>query len=79
MIAPTDPLPDDLDTAHQLIRELIDTLAQQVHLNEKLQHRLEQALRRLYGRKTERIDPDQLLLFAREIIEQAQAEPASVP
>jgi transposase len=79
MIAPADSLPDDLETAHQLIRELLETLAQQVHLNETLQHQLEQALRRFYGRKTERIDPNQLLLFAREIIEQAQAEPASAP
>ncbi len=33
MIALADPLPDDLETAHQLIRELLKTLAQQVHLN----------------------------------------------
>jgi transposase len=79
MIAPDTPLPDDLEAAHQLIRELLRTLTQQVHLNEKLQHQLEQALRRLYGRKTERIDPDQLLLFAREIIEQARAEPVPAP
>ena len=66
MITPADPLPDDLETAHQLIRELLRTLAQQVHLNEKLQHQLEQLLRRRYGPKTERIDPAQLLLFAQE-------------
>ncbi len=74
MITLADPLPDDLETAHQLIRELLKTLAQQAHLNEKLQHQLEQLLRQLYGPKTERIDPGQLLLFAREIL--AQAEPA---
>jgi transposase len=77
MIALADPLPDDLETAHQLIRELLRTLAQQVHLNEKLQHQLEQLLRQRYGPKTERIDPAQLLLFAREILE--QAEPAPTP
>jgi len=77
MISIDDPLPADLDTAHQLIRELLKTLAQQVYLNDKLQHQLEKLLRQLYGKKTERIDPDQLLLFAREIIEQAQAEPAA--
>ena len=66
MITLADPLPDDLETAHQLIRELIKTLAQQVHLNEKLQHQLEQLLRQRYGRKTEQIDPAQLLLFAQE-------------
>jgi transposase len=77
MVTLADPLPDDLETAHQLIRELLKTLAQQVHLNEKLQHQLEQLLRQRYGPKTERIDPAQLLLFAQEIL--AQAEPAPAP
>ena len=77
MITLADPLPDDLETAHQLIRELLKTLAQQVHLNDKLQHQLEQLLRQRYGPKGERIDPAQLLLFAREIL--AQAEPTPVP
>ncbi|MGO9462596.1 MAG: IS66 family transposase [Isosphaeraceae bacterium] len=77
MITLADPLPDDLETAHQLIRELLKTLAQQVHLNDKLQHQLEQLLRQRYGPKGERIDPAQLLLFAQEIL--AQAEPAPTP
>src|SRR3954447_12331894 len=61
-------LPGDLDACHQLIRELLESLAEQTHLNEKLQHQLEQLLRQRYGRKTETIDPAQLLLFAREIL-----------
>jgi transposase len=77
MITLAEPLPDDLQTAHQLIRELLETLAQQVHLNEKLQHQLEQLLRQRYGPKTERIDPAQLLLFARDILEQAEPAPAA--
>jgi transposase len=77
MITLADPLPDDLETAHQLIRELLETLAEQIHLNDKLQHQLEQLLRQRYGPKGERIDPAQLLLFAREIL--AQAEPAPTP
>lgn len=81
MITLTDPLPDDLETAHQLIRELLKTLAQQIHLNEKLQHQIEQLLRQRYGPKGERIDPAQLLLFAREILAQAEPtpEPAATP
>src|SRR5207302_9690738 len=81
MITPADPLPDDLETAHQLIRELLQTLSQQIHLNAKLQHQLEQPLRQRYGRKSERIDPAQLLLFAQEILAQAEPEPGpdSVP
>src|SRR3954463_12928663 len=79
MIAPDDPLPDDLEAAHQLIRELLETLSQQLHLNAKLQHQLEQLLRHRYGRKSERIDPAQLLLFAREILAQAGPEPEPEP
>ena len=75
MISIADPLPDDLETAHQLIRELLETLGQQIHLNEKLQHQLEQLLRQRYGKKGERIDPAQLLLFAQEILAQAEAAP----
>jgi transposase len=73
------PLPDDLETAHQLIRELIAALRRQTHLNANLQHQLEQLLRRLYGRKSETLDPNQLLLFAREILEATAAEPETTP
>jgi transposase len=79
MIAPADPLPDDLEAAHQLIRELLETLSQQLHLNAKLQHQLEQLLRHRYGRKSERVDPAQLLLFAQEILAQAEPPPDSTP
>jgi len=68
-------LPPDLETCHQLIRELLESLAAQTHLNEKLQHQLEQLLRQRYGKKTEQIDPAQLLLFAQEILAQAEAAP----
>jgi transposase len=77
MITPAGPLPGDLKTAHQRILELQETLGQQIHLNEKLQHQLEQLLRQRYGKKSERIDPAQLLLFVQEIL--AQAEPAPTP
>lgn len=63
------PLPDDIEAAHRLIRELLATLREQTHLNANLQHQLEQLLRKLYGRKSEKLDPNQLLLFAREILE----------
>src|SRR3954466_9059419 len=79
MITPADPLPDDLETAHQLIRELLETLGQQIHLNAKLRHQLEQLLRQRYGRKGERVDPAQLLLFAREILARAEPIPDPTP
>src|SRR5882724_9913754 len=79
MTTPADRLPDDLETAHQLIRELLETLGQQIHLNAKLQHQLEQLLRQRYGRKSERVDPAQLLLFAQEILAQTEPEPEPEP
>jgi transposase len=81
-------LPADLDTAHELIRQLVETLRLKEHLIEKLQHQLEQLLRQRYGRKSEKLDPGQLLLFAREILAametealapQPAAEPAPSP
>jgi hypothetical protein len=75
MITPADPLPSDIEAAHQHIRELLETLGQQLHLNAKLQHQLEQLLRQRYGKKSERVDPAQLLLFAQEILARTEPEP----
>jgi hypothetical protein len=73
------PLPGDLESAHRLIRELLATLREQTHLNAHLQHQLEQLLRRLYGRKSEKLDPDQLSLFAQEIAAAGGPEIAPEP
>ena len=73
-IDPNTPLPEDIESAHRLIRELLKSLHQQAHLNEKLQHQLELLLQRIYGKKSEKLDPNQLLLFAREILEAGGSE-----
>jgi transposase len=70
-------MPDDLATAHELIRELAETVHTQGHLIAKLQHQLEQLLRHRFGRKSERLDPAQLLLFAREVLAALESEPAA--
>jgi transposase len=77
MTTSADELPTDLATCHQLIRELIETLRQQASLNEKLQHQLERLLRRVYGPRAERLDPGQLLLFAREVLEAGGEAPGA--
>jgi transposase len=79
MTTSCDELPTDLETCHQLIRQLLETLRQQTFLNDKLQHQLEQLLRRFYGHKSEKLDPNQLLLFAREIIEAGGESPVTAP
>ena len=78
-IDPNTPLPEDIESAHRLIRELLKSLHQQAHLNEKLQHQLEQLLRQIYGQKSEQLDPNQLLLFAREFLEAGKSKPETVP
>src|SRR3954470_717345 len=72
-------LPDDLDTAHRQIREQAETLRQQGQLIARLQHQLEQLLRQRYGKKGERVDPDQLLLFAQGVLAQAEPMPPATP
>src|SRR5436190_2336634 len=72
-------LPTDLDSCHSLIRELLETLRQQGLLIGSMQHQLERLLRQRFGRSSEKIDPDQLLLFAADILAEANATPAIEP
>ncbi len=60
---------------HQMIRELASALGTRDRRIAQLMHRLEQLLRQRYGRRAEKVDPNQLALFARELLEVAQAEP----
>src|SRR5262249_29150798 len=53
------PLPDDPAALKQMILELLDALKKSQHECEGLQQRLDQLLRRLYGPKAERFDPNQ--------------------
>jgi transposase len=58
------PLPDDPQILKQMIIELLATLQETRQEREHLQQRLHLLLERLYGRRTERFNPDQPLLFA---------------
>jgi transposase len=71
-------LPDDVATLQRLVLELLATLHQQRRDNEALRHRLDLLLRRLYGPRGERDNPNQLLLFAEMAAgpDAAPAEPA---
>jgi transposase len=76
-------LPDDLAACHALIevqREQLDNVTRKIS---QMEHQLQQLLRRLYGRSSEKIDPSQMALFA-EMLEGLQeqsppAEPESEP
>src|SRR3954451_10294919 len=60
---PTANLPNDPVFLRQMIVELLGALRDTRRQNEELQHRLDLLLRRLYGPRTERFDPNQPLLI----------------
>jgi transposase len=75
-------LPDDLATLKDMILELLATLQERNRDNEALRHRLELLLRRLYGPRSERVDPNQRSLFPEDAPGQdkpaaASTEPAA--
>jgi transposase len=69
-------LPDDVAQCHALIQEQAKTIAEQQRLAARLQHQVEQLLKRLYGPRAERIDPAQLVLFAQELTTAQEPEVA---
>lgn len=73
----TGPLPDDPVVLQQMIRELLRLLRDAQHEKERLQHQLERLIQRLYGPRTERLDPNQLLLIP-DAFEPAPADPQPV-
>jgi transposase len=72
-------LPDDPATLKQMILELVQTLRQRDQDLEQARQRLHLLLQRLYGRKSERCNPDQLLLFAEEPASAPGQTPAASP
>jgi hypothetical protein len=56
-------LPDDVALCHQMIRALIQTLQHERRTNAGLQQQLAQLLRRLYGPRGEKFDPQAYALF----------------
>jgi len=67
-------LPNDPETLKQMVLELLATLHQERLDKDAFRHRLDLLLRRLYGPRGERFDPNQLLLFAQEAASQDSAE-----
>ena len=73
-------LPDDTATLKRMVLELLTSLHQRDRDYEALRHRIDLLLRRLYGPRGERINPNQLLLFAEMAASQDTAtEPPPEP
>lgn len=70
-------LPDDPAVLKQMILELLATLHHRDRELDGVRHRLDQLLRRLYGPRGERFDPNQPLLFGALAEEQPPASDAS--
>jgi transposase len=68
-------LPDDVATLRRMVLELLASVQERDRDNEALRHRLDQLLRRLYGPRGERFDPNQLLLFAEPAADTPTAAP----
>jgi transposase len=78
------PLPEDIPVLHAIIRELLDTLKKSRRECEGVQQRLDLLLRKLYGPKAERFDPNQPWLLPElapdataDAVESPTAEPAA--
>lgn len=75
-----DDLPDDTATLKRMILELLASLHEHQGDLAALRHRIDLLLRRLYGPRQERFDPNQLLLFAAaDATTAAPPEPAPPP
>jgi transposase len=68
-------LPDDPVLLKQINRELLDLVAQLQAKHDRLREQLDQLRRRLAGHKSEKLHPDQPLLFA----DLAVATPSDIP
>jgi transposase len=82
--APTPPndtttLPHDVPTLHAMIRELIDFLHKAQRECEGVRQQLDLLLRKLYGPKAERFDPNQPWLLPEMAPENAANETAETP
>jgi transposase len=72
-------LPDDVATLQRMVVELAAPVRQEQGDNAALRQRLDLLLRRLNGRRGERIDPNQLLLFATGSGNSEASAPAGEP
>src|SRR5262245_15983631 len=79
MCEPDALLPGDLALCHEIIRQQADTIRESQRRIEQLEYQLEQLLRRQYGPRRERVDPDQLRLFAEDAPEDADAAAIEEP
>jgi len=72
-------LPDDINVAHEMIRELLEQLNDSRRNQEQLRNRIEQLIRQFYGSKAEKVDPNQMKLFGAEELERFEPSMPELP
>jgi len=70
-------LPEDPAALRQMVLSLLKVVDDKQQELERVRHALEQLLRWRYGQKRERVDPNQLFLFAAEIVSSGQDQAAA--
>jgi transposase len=70
-------LPDDPELLKAMIRELLEQLRHSRRHEEQLEQKVQELLRKLFGRKSEKIDPNQLALI--DLASLGLASPAPLP
>ena len=75
----TASFPDDLALCQEMIRSLVEENAKKVSEIERLRNRIQLLLRRYYGPRAERYDPNQALLIAKEMLASPAVEDAPPP
>src|SRR5271156_4720005 len=73
------PLPGDVLTLQAMIRELLDALKKAHHEREGVQQRLDLLLRKLYGPKAERFNPEQPWLLPEMTPENGATDATAAP
>ena len=66
---------DDRDQLRRMNAELVETVVGQRRQIDELEHQLQLLLRRIYGPRSERINPDQPLLFDEPAVSPVSAPP----
>src|SRR4051812_8965184 len=72
-------LPDDPALLKAMLAEPLVARQLSRQEGERLRERLDQLLRRLYGRRSERLNPDQLLLFPEPAADEDVMPPTTGP
>jgi transposase len=73
-------LPEEASLLRQIVLQLLGVVEEKDRLLERVQHQLKQLLRHRYGQKRERLNENQLFLFAVQIVAASQrANTASSP